>query len=89
MYIRIKMPAHEAILKYLSGDGRVMLTKRLSERLYDVVKKAENDQRFACELDAVFISMFDDGTAEGFDDLIRDFDTPPKALADLLDKWNI
>lgn len=89
MYIRIKMPVHEAILKYLSSDCRVALSQRLSERLYDVVKKAENDQRFACELDAVFLGMFYDGTAEGFDDIIRDFDTPPKALADLLDKWNI
>jgi len=89
MFIRLRMMAHEALREYMARAARPPMSRRLTARIYKAITEAENSGTFANELDWVCSNAFEDQTAEGFGDLIQDFEQPPEELADLLEKYLI
>lgn len=89
MFIRLRMMAHEALRAYMADDNRPPMSRRLTARIYKAITEAENNPGFANVLDNVCADAFGDQTAEGFGDLIQDFENPPEELAALLEKYLI
>lgn len=91
MFVRLRIMAHDALKNYMNAEHEPMYddTTRL---VYDVIKTAETDHGFACELDFECCKAFDEQTAEDYDDIVNLFDClddAPDGLRDLLTRYGI
>lgn len=88
MFIRLRIQAHDALKNYMHGD-HAPLFDRTTRRIYDIIKTAETDEGFANELDCECADLFDEQTADGYDDLLSLFADIPDALGKLLSRYGI
>lgn len=89
MFIRMRIKAHDALkIIMLDGDHAPLLDNTTS-LIYDTIKTAETDDGFANELDLECENLFDERTAEGYDDLLSLFDDIPEELGQLLSRYGI
>ena len=83
------MMAHEALKRMMFRGPFPAITPDRMAIVYDIIKEAELDDGFANEIDHAFSSAFEDGTAQGYSDLVRVFDDMPKDVYRALKKKRI
>lgn len=83
MFIKMRMSAHEALKQYML-NSHAPLNEKTAKLIYAIIAEAETDEGFANVFDFECAKLFDEQTAEGYDDLIELIDEMPPELEDFL-----
>ena len=89
MFIRLRIQAHDALKKIMLDGDHAPLFDHTTRLIYNTIKTAETDEGFANELDCECTDLFDEQTADGYDDLLSLFADIPDALGKLLSRYGI
>ena len=83
MFVRLRIQAHEALKQYML-NSHAPLNEKTTKLIYTIIAEAETDEGFANVFDFECAKLFNEQTAEVYDDLIALIDEMPPELEDFL-----
>ena len=85
MFVRLRIQAHEALKQYML-NSHAPLNEKTAKLIYAIIAEAETDEGFANVFDFECAKLFNEQTAEEYDDLIALINEMPPELEDFLKK---